>query len=854
MTTRRWVKVGAGVAAGIVTIIGFFGLLMTLYNFEITDLTGNFSCEGTYENPCISEFNVRNPNGYVVDVYSKNQVKLDFSPDIKDYALFVPDGRCSATGKCACDLKDGSRLGFEDWRCVDFTNKTKPRKDRVYNFRFGRYSTTKFRLAGIKNNPSDVIKWGFGVNDSYLDPVWYGQEIGYEFLDNNYVVHIWNTQDDYYFEKDAGIQLTNHYEDYWTKNVFCLGYYSGETWVKIKCADELDNFNRQIESDNLTYVNATLWKDINYFGYDIRLGINYLLEVNDTNLSITIYAKNIGIDIPFDLGFAWKIQEVYIPGLGEDYIDVNGSSYLLNQSNDFLFKNMNESYLKIHDLTKFLRLDWDASLNDAVKIESSNQDDFYVMVLINAGHFNPGQEKQTTFQWIDADTVVDSSVFTNYNQKVNPRSLVWTDNNVGYILFIDNAGNFHYRKTTDGGANWDTEVSIREGSIQKIAVWYDKWTSGDTGDVIHVAFIDADDDDITYNSFSISDDTLDGEITVFSGTSAASPVSDWSDAGISIVKSRGGNIYVGGWIDLDGENGFWRATDSPATSFSARVDTGFIEGNAVDRIMFLAGSEADSDDIWSIYQDVSADIITLKVYDNSGNSWSESSTIDSISENAVIFGFDSMDRHSDGHAILVLWNALQSNDGDLAVHDITDINTFSQKTNVVTNSNTFGFSGLLINQQNDDLYVAYTTGVTTAAITYQLSQDGGDNWDGQTAMSETSDDHRQITGGTSVGDDGGKWMPIWFNDDLDDILANLGNSITINESVPLDTCTYTSGDWAVDCSDNCSIDSDVNLGNNNLSFSGAGEFNVRAWINNTDRLVKNDFELCKIFIYSGGFT
>ncbi|KKK64369.1 hypothetical protein LCGC14_2984910, partial [marine sediment metagenome] len=116
---------------------------------------------------------------------------------------------------------------------------------------------------------------------------------------------------------------------------------------------------------------------------------------------------------------------------------------------------------------------------------------------------------------------------------------------------------------------------------------------------------------------------------------------------ISIVKARGGNIYVGGWIDgaiSGGENGFWRSTASPATSFSARVDTGFIEGDAIDRIMFLAGSEADSNDIWSLYQDESADEITLKVYDNSGNSWSESSAIDTVVESPFRFSYDAMDR------------------------------------------------------------------------------------------------------------------------------------------------------------------------------------------------------------------
>jgi hypothetical protein len=173
---RRWLKIGAGVAGGVTTIIGLFALFSVLYNFQIIDLTGNIICEGTYENPCISEFEVRNPNAYVVDIYSKDQVKLDFSPEIYDYALFVPDGRCSATGSCACILKDDRKLGFEDWRCIDFTNKTKPRSDKVYNFRFPAYSTTKFRLVGIKEKPQDTIKWSFSTNDKELDPIWIGKK------------------------------------------------------------------------------------------------------------------------------------------------------------------------------------------------------------------------------------------------------------------------------------------------------------------------------------------------------------------------------------------------------------------------------------------------------------------------------------------------------------------------------------------------------------------------------------------------------------------------------------------------------------------------------------------------------
>jgi hypothetical protein len=242
------------------------------------------------------------------------------------------------------------------------------------------------------------------------------RQIGYEFI--NDTTHIWNTHDDYYFNTSSGIQFTNHYDDYWSKNIFCLGYYnSTQSWVKIKCADELSNFNKDIQTDNLTYVNATLWKDFSYSSYDLRLGVRYNLNLNDENLSVVIDVKNIGIDIPYDLGFAWKIQNVDINYReGNDTIFINNTDYPLSGVYDLTFTNMSkfqtpmsgDYYKKIpsirfYDYTKFLNLDWDSNLSYAVRMYSNgNQDDFYTMLIINGGHFNPNQEKFTTIYWIDA--------------------------------------------------------------------------------------------------------------------------------------------------------------------------------------------------------------------------------------------------------------------------------------------------------------------------------------------------------------------------------------------------------------------------------------------------------------------
>jgi len=170
---RRWLKIGVGAGASVATLLGFFALLTTLYGIQITDLSGNFSCEGTFDNPCVSYFTTKTPSGVYVDIYSQDQVKLDFSPGVVDYALFIKDGRCSATGACRCELSDGSLIGLDGWRCVDFTNKTKPREDKVYNFRFT--GTQEWALVGLKPTEWTPIKWGFGVEDKgYLDPVWDG--------------------------------------------------------------------------------------------------------------------------------------------------------------------------------------------------------------------------------------------------------------------------------------------------------------------------------------------------------------------------------------------------------------------------------------------------------------------------------------------------------------------------------------------------------------------------------------------------------------------------------------------------------------------------------------------------------
>ena len=47
-----------------------------------------------------------------------------------------------------------------------------------------------------------------------------------------------------------------------------------------------------------------------------------------------------------------------------------------------------------------------------------------------------------------------------------------------------------------------------------------------------------------------------------------------------------------------------------------------------------------------------------------------------------------------------------------------------------------------------------------------------------------------------------------------------------------DSCTYSTGDWVVDCADNCLIINDVDVGGNDILISGFGNFSTIADISN----------------------
>jgi len=126
----------------------------------------------------------------------------------------------------------------------------------------------------------------------------------------------------------------------------------------------------------------------------------------------------------------------------------------------------------------------------------------------------------------DVPIVADSvdSAFTN------SRGIVWTSATVGYAIFANNDQVF-YSKTITGAETWTTAVAITSlissHDVFDYSIWYDNWTTGDTGTKIHVVAMhksnSANTGSALYRNLDTSTDTLSSLITLDSAIGMSAP-------------------------------------------------------------------------------------------------------------------------------------------------------------------------------------------------------------------------------------------------------------------------------------------------------------------------------------------
>lgn len=339
-----------------------------------------------------------------------------------------------------------------------------------------------------------------------------------------------------------------------------------------------------------------------------------------------------------------------------------------------------------------------------------------------------------------ADVIAATSVASGTAAGGGTNYLVQTPAGVMYLVYIDAANDVMFRKSTDGGFTWSNPTAVLTGTAIAVSIWYDRW-SGIAAGLIHIAYIETVGHDVLYRTIDTEGaDALGTQTTIFNGASAVS-----AQTALSICRARGGNLGCVFNIDNGVEDGFAKSTDAGA-NWSAAADP--TEGAAGDEFLLMPGWAVDSQDFMLFFWDASADEISRKLYDDSGDTWAETSISTGMVDRSPANEFPHFAAVVDtanSRNVLIAWSAIDTLNADLMAWAITE-SAITALTDVVTNStDDQGFAAFGIATDTSTWYAFYggkTDGSETfksvLGVYYKSSIDGGVTWSAETRLSTTT--------------------------------------------------------------------------------------------------------------------
>lgn len=398
-----------------------------------------------------------------------------------------------------------------------------------------------------------------------------------------------------------------------------------------------------------------------------------------------------------------------------------------------------------------------------------------------------------------ADVAVDSTTATAIESAFGGlRGPYWVSESVGAIALITTGDEVKVYKTTDGGQTWGASAATTSQVIECFDAWFHPQTPGLTDDKLAIAFVDQTTDDVEYVQYDISANTLSSPVAMGGPANTGNPTQDK----IAICVTRSGYIYIA--ATLTNVNHYTYVSTNSGTSFADAGEFGGWGEGAADQFWFASCNTGDGNDCALWFWDASADQISIKTYDRSGNAWAETTFTGTIAEsNTLSSQFACTTRLSDGHSLAVVWNAVDAATADLLSLDVyidalTGF-TITAKTNVLTNNDNAIGCSIFVNQLTDAVYVGYLDGTGpiaggAVAAKYKLSSDGMGSWGSETAYSEDAqDDFRVIHGGAMMASTNGRFGLCWYDDDDNDIFYNYTNSVSITAGVATPTIAEYEG-------------------------------------------------------------
>jgi hypothetical protein len=390
-----------------------------------------------------------------------------------------------------------------------------------------------------------------------------------------------------------------------------------------------------------------------------------------------------------------------------------------------------------------------------------------------------------------AQRTVDAAISTATTEHIILGSAtVWVSDQVGYKFYVDSTGVCVYSKSVNAGVNWSIAVTIDAdpGTIDcfGMVVWYDRWTPGDSGQYIHIATTEGNNDRVRYNRLDTrTDELLLNSVPVDTGSDTGQTGTISAGANnASISKGTDGTVYI---VMNDNTDRYVLECSSNCGVTTSWDETGTTPMDAQPDFSLILPLAAG--DMLLINRDVSADDMRSKVWDDSAGSWSGAWT--TINANAL-----ENTTYDPGFAATV-----DVNTGDIYLAYIDwattgtlggtndDVRTatysggaWTNNADVITNT-TRGLTGVAIgvDSNTSDIYVGYT-GQTTAGtantgnVYWKRSTDGMTSWGAENGPVNTL---AEDIYGVDINNSNYQMLTLsWYgatNDDmyLEDAMANL---------------------------------------------------------------------------------
>ena len=388
-----------------------------------------------------------------------------------------------------------------------------------------------------------------------------------------------------------------------------------------------------------------------------------------------------------------------------------------------------------------------------------------------------------------AEATIDGTVnTTTARHQKSGKNIVCISDQTCYAFYNDSDADLDYQKSTDGGASWGgTGTDIHVGTWEGVAVWYDQWTPGDSGTLVHMVYFSTA-DDLTYAQFNTSGDSFTANVVIAS-TGAQGSLTSAND--MTVTKGTDGDIYVG-TVDAAAPTspasfihkcsascttaGNWSSAGSNPWD-GAGDDT---DGNHGIILLPLTNTAAHDDgDIMLVSYDIGDSSVEYKVYDDSANSWSTDFTNiqTSVTDNTTYRSAFGGTINSTTGALYITYvpSPGTANTSEVRAWKYSD--SWSQLTDPWPDT-TDGTSIVLdanigLDTNTDDLYVVYIRAASTAAsndVYYAVSTNDGSSWSTDNLLSSGTDrDHRAVSINAHSNS---RLYAMWNDTLLDDIFGN----------------------------------------------------------------------------------